>query len=199
MKARWAFLTAAVLCAAVSGSQAAQFTISTAPPPAADEITDGPSSQYELGMKFQTDVAGQILALRYWQPRLETGSHTGHLWTNDGSLLETVSFANEAPGWMEAELATPVDVLAGVTYIVSVNCNVYYPDTEHGLDASLVNGPIHSLVGANGVYADDAGTFPTNEWHNSNYYRDVVFQSAPEPGLMCMLALGGISLLRRRR
>ena len=36
------------------------------------------------------------------------------------------------------------------------------------------SGPLHSVVGSNGVYGLSAGTFPTNSYNNGNYFVDVV-------------------------
>ena len=202
MKTTWAILAALVLGAAVSSARAAQYSIMALTAPPTLEATDGPGVSYELGTKFQSDVAGQILALRYWQPALETGSHLGNLWTSSGTLLESVAFSNEAAGWMQATLATPVNIQAGSIYVVSVNANVYYADTDFGLSNSLVNGPIHTIAdNDNGVFSQPPDTFPTDVFNNTNYYRDVVFQPAvvPEPATIGMLALGGVLLVRRRR
>jgi hypothetical protein len=41
------------------------------------------------------------------------------------------------------------------------------------LGTGLSDGPLSAVVdGANGVFADAAGTFPTQSWANSNYFVD---------------------------
>ncbi|MBR8841028.1 MAG: DUF4082 domain-containing protein, partial [Stigonema ocellatum SAG 48.90 = DSM 106950] len=97
-------------------------TIFTNQTPSSPNATDGTS--YELGLKFQSAKAGQITAIRYWKAASETGSHVGRIWSSTGSVLASVSFANEtASGWQQQALATPLNIVANTTYVVSVNVN----------------------------------------------------------------------------
>jgi hypothetical protein len=50
--------------------------------------------------------------------------------------------------------------------------------TNGGLASQVVNGNLSSVVGNNGVYGT-TGTFPTNSWQGSNYFRDFVFIASP--------------------
>lgn len=155
---------------------AAAETIFTTQTPAG-EFTDGVS--YEMGMKFQTAVAGKITAIRYWKAPSEAATgHTGHLWDASGNLLATVNFAGEtASGWQQQALATPVTIQANTTYVVSVNIVSYYVATVSGLATSIVNGNLSSVAdGQNGVFGN-AGSFPTSSFNNTNYFRDVVFET----------------------
>ena len=40
--------------------------------------------------------------------------------------------------------------------------------------SSVVNGPLRSVVGSNGVYGLAAGDFPSFSYNSSNYWTDVV-------------------------
>ncbi|MEK7152785.1 MAG: DUF4082 domain-containing protein, partial [Patescibacteria group bacterium] len=50
----------------------------------------------ELGVKFTTDVSGFIKGIRFYKGSLNTGTHTGALWTNTGTLLSTATFTSES-------------------------------------------------------------------------------------------------------
>jgi hypothetical protein len=165
----------------VSGANVtgANFAISeslfTTQTPALTGKTDG--ANLELGMLFQSDIAGQITGIRFWKDASETGAHTGNIWSSTGTLLATVAFSNEtASGWQVQSLATPLTIAANTTYVVSVNTgNTYYVDTYSGLASKVTNLDLSSVVTTNnGVYGT-SGTFPTSSYSNSNYFRDVVF------------------------
>jgi len=138
---------------------------------------------YELGMKFQSNKAGQITAIRYWKASSETGTHVGRIWSSTGSLLTSVTFSNEtASGWQRQALSTPLNIQANTIYVVSVNVNRYYPLTQNGLTSSVVNGDLSSVAdGNNGIYNTSPGSFPSNSWQNTNYYRDIVFVASNNP------------------
>ena len=62
-----------------------------------------------LGVKFQSDVAGYITGIRFYKGPSNTGTHVGHLWTASGALLATATFTNEtASGWQQVNFANPV-------------------------------------------------------------------------------------------
>jgi hypothetical protein len=141
----------------------------------AGSYDDGP---YEMGMKFQAATAGQVLSIRYYKDPSETGVHTGRIWSAAGVQLASVPFANEsASGWQTATLTTPLALATNTTYVVSVNSNSRYDATNIGLGTPINNGDLSAVVdGANGVYGAP-GAFPTKSYWNSNYFRDLVFQS----------------------
>ena len=134
--------------------------------------TDGP---YELGVKFQASKAANVSSIRYYRANGESGSHTGHIWSANGTLLASVVFSNEtASGWQTANLANPLPITANTTYVVSVNSNTGYAVTDNALATRVTNGILSTVAdGANCVYGT-AGKFPTQSWNNSNYFRDVV-------------------------
>ena len=64
----------------------------------------------EVGVRFQTSIAGTVTALRYYKPaQSPVGTKSGHLWSAAGALLASVNFTGEtASGWQTATLAQPV-------------------------------------------------------------------------------------------
>ena len=100
----------------------------------------------------------------------------GRIWSSTGTLLASVTFTAEtASGWQQQALSTPLAVQANTTYVVSVNVASNFAFTDGGLATSIVNGDISSVSdGANGVFGSPFA-FPTNSFHSSNYFRDIVF------------------------
>jgi hypothetical protein len=160
-----------------SGDSYSVFTTQT---PAIPNITDNRVA-YELGMKFKSSQAGVITAIRYYKaPSEAAGGHTGRIWSSSGTVLATVTFSGEtSSGWQTATLSTPLAISANTTYVVSVNIKTHYVATNNGLQNAISNGPLSSIAGpANGVFGN-SGSFPTESWQASNYFRDVVFTPSP--------------------
>lgn len=153
--------------------------------PAIPNATDG--TTYEMGMKFRASIGGQITKIRYYKASSETGSHTGRIWSAAGTELASVVFTGEtSSGWQEQALATPLDITANTTYVVSVNVNSHYVATGSGLSSSVVNGYLSTVAdGANGVFGA-IGTFPTGSFSNGNYFRDVVFLGPDVDGAIAL-------------
>jgi hypothetical protein len=145
-----------------------------------NDVVNGGDASYELGMRFRSDVAGQVTAIRYWKAPDETGIHVGHIWSDDGEELRSVVFTDDGgSGWKVAVLRHPLDISPGVTYVVSVNLNHYYVQTVGGLSGSVVNGHLMSATGSNGV-AGLTWLFPQGPgYEHSNYFRDIVFVPSP--------------------
>jgi hypothetical protein len=160
----------------VSFSASDPETLFTTQTPAITGASDGSNVNYELGTLLQSDIAGQITAIRFWKDANETGTHTGHIWSSSGTLLATVTFTSEtASGWQVQNLTTPLAITANTSYVVSVNTgNTYYVATTSGLASKVTNVDLSTVVGNNGVFAS-AGSFPTGSWESTNYFRDVVF------------------------
>lgn len=153
------------------------------PPPAI--FSDSDTSAVELGVKFQTGVAGCITGLRFYKGGTSnTGPHVGHLWTENGQLLATATFSNESSsGWQQATLATPVSVDPGTTYVASYHApGGHYSVNDGYFGTAVDSGDLTALAdGAsddNGVYAyGPPGSFPTRGYLQSNYWVDVVFRA----------------------
>jgi hypothetical protein len=136
----------------------------------------GNDNSYELGTCLASTVSGSITAVRFWKVAGETGVHTGKIWDDSGDLLASVTFTGEsASGWQQQTLGTPLAIQANTPYVVSVNTGgKLYADTNYGLQTQIVNGTLYSIVGDNGLFGAP-GSFPTNSYQDSNYFRDVVF------------------------
>ena len=62
----------------------------------------------ELGVKFRSDVAGEIVGIRFYKASANTGTHVGNLWTDSGTLLASAAFSGETvSGWQEVRFAAP--------------------------------------------------------------------------------------------
>jgi hypothetical protein len=137
----------------------------------------------ELGVKFRSDVSGYITGIRFYKSAANTGLHTANLWTSNGIRMATATFANEsATGWQEVRFASPVFVVANVTYVASYHA----PNGRYSLDdgyfaaGGVDNGPLHAPragTSGNGVYRYGPGGFPDLTWGGSNYWVDVVFDT----------------------
>ncbi len=63
----------------------------------------------ELGVKFRSDVAGDVTGLRFYKGPDNTGTHVGHLWTGSGHPARgrRRSPARAASGWQEVQFDAP--------------------------------------------------------------------------------------------
>jgi hypothetical protein len=145
-------------------------------------VRENDGSGLELGMRFRSTQNGFITAIRYYKPAGTTGTHTGHLWTNSGTLLASVTFTGESSsGWQQASLGSPVSITANTTYVVSYfSPSGDYAVTNPYFTTAVTNGPLRGLAngedGANGVYRyTSTSAFPNNNYGTSNYWVDVVF------------------------
>lgn len=167
---------------AVTGS-ATSSTFSVFPPDAVPAVVSEPDQQpVEVGMKFRTSIPGFVSGVRFYKGSLNTGTHSGSLWTNSGVLLARVSFSSETPaGWQQANFTTPVAILANTTYVISYHAPFgrYSMSVGQFSGSGVDSGPLHALRdgedGANGVYKYGAGDFPAETWQSTNYWVDVVF------------------------
>ena len=173
----WTFSTAAaVQCPCTIWPDSAQPSVASANDP----------SPVNVGVKFTSDLNGQIAGIRFYKGPGNTGTHVGDLWTSSGTLLGQVTFSNEtASGWQEEDFSTPVQVTAGTTYVASY----FAPDGSFAYDSAAFasagadNPPLHALPspasGGNGVYVyAGAPAFPTGSYNATNYWVDVVFTAS---------------------
>jgi hypothetical protein len=146
-------------------------------------VDSGDSSAVELGVRFRSDVAGNITGIRFYKASTNTGTHIGNLWTNTGTLLGTATFTQEsASGWQTVSFGTPVAITPNTTYVASFFAPAahYSADSNYFAAAGFDNAPLHALQtgidGANGVYNyGTSSTFPTSTFQATNYWVDVVF------------------------
>ena len=136
----------------------------------------------EVGVKFRSDVAGSVTGVRFYKSELNTGAHTGSLWSSSGVLLATGAFTNEtASGWQQLTFATPVTIAPNTTYIASYHTNTgFSADVGYFVTHGADNAPLHALQsgvdGPNGVYVyGSGGQFPSKGSPGQNYWVDVTF------------------------
>ncbi|WP_018479282.1 DUF4082 domain-containing protein [Pontibacter roseus] len=139
----------------------------------------------QLGMKFRSSVNGFVTGVRFYKQSGNTGTHTGQLYSGSGALLASVVFQNEtASGWQEAAFSSPVAVTAGTTYVITYHSSAgHYSANDNGFSQAIVNGPLRGLAngesGRNGVYRyTNTPAYPTSNYQASNYWVDVVFNTA---------------------
>jgi hypothetical protein len=125
-----------------------------------------------------------ITGVRFYKGNGNTGTHIGHLWKSDGTLLASVTFTGETgSGWQQANFSAPVAVTKGTTYIVS-----YYAPNGHysvdpnyftygGVDTGVIRASSNAEAGGNGLYSYGSDALPTNSYNATNYGVDVVFTS----------------------
>ena len=131
--------------APVAPLSASPVTVFTNQTPADPNLTEGPTVDYDLGMRFTSAIPGQIQAIRYYKSPGETGSHTGRIWSSTGQLLASVTFTNEtASGWQQQTLSTPLAITADNTYVVSVNSNNHYASHVERIRHELRQRPADS-------------------------------------------------------
>ncbi|MFC7649843.1 DUF4082 domain-containing protein [Streptosporangium lutulentum] len=151
--------------------------------PSAGPVTASSSdtAPVEVGVKFRTTDAGVIRGVRFYKGALNTGTHTGNLWSASGQLLARATFTGETgSGWQQVNFATPVTVAANTTYIASYHTTSgRYSVTRPYFNEPYSSSPFVALAnaeGGNGVYAYSAtSTFPTNAYQATNYWVDVIF------------------------
>jgi Domain of unknown function (DUF4082) len=142
----------------------------------------GDTSPVELGTRFTATVPGQVLAIRFYKPASDVGPHTGSLWSaTDHRRLARVTFHQESPtGWQIAALSPPVELVAGLSYVVSYHAPAGgYAQSAAWFSRPSTVGPFLLPADA-GVYAYGDGGYPASSSRSSAYYVDLVF--SPDPG-----------------
>jgi hypothetical protein len=146
------------------------------------------TSSIEAGVKFKSDVAGTINAIRFYRNAVNTSGYTVHLWTSTGTLLASGRGTDgpDTPGWTEIKLSTPVAITANTVYVASYYSSNGQVSLDDGFfDGTAVNSlPLHApasaTVGGNGVFVScgsSDGCFPSETDGDQNYWVDVVFVS----------------------
>ncbi|MBE8470404.1 DUF4082 domain-containing protein [Streptomyces justiciae] len=156
--------------------------------PATTDMTADPNS-VELGTRFTSSAAGWITGVTFYKGTGNTGTHTGSLWTDSGTLLASGTFTNEtATGWQTLTFATPVAVTADTAYVVSYHAPNGHYAVDGGYFASAhqsypLTGTADTTAHHNGLYkygADSA--FPTGSYGSANYWVGPVFTATDPSG-----------------
>ena len=152
------------------------------------QVDSNDANAIEVGVRFRADVAGLIRGVRFYKADTNTGTHTGSLWTNAGTLLATATFTGEtASGWQQVTFGAPISVSANTTYVASYHSNTghYSSDSFYFGKSGIDQSPLHALAtgvdGANAVYVYGASAFPTQTFNAPNYWVDAVYDNgAPD-------------------
>jgi hypothetical protein len=155
---------------------AARFFTPTSSPATPD---GGPDSAVEIGVRFTPSVNGTISSILFYKNSNNTGTHTAHLWSSNGTELGSGTFTAEtSSGWQQFNFDSPISVVAGQAYVASYFCrNGHYSDDQYFFNVPLSNQYLIAPVAA-GVYSytsESGGAFPVSVWFNSNYWVDVLF------------------------
>jgi hypothetical protein len=165
--------------------------------PAIVNTTD--ASAVELGVRFQTSVAGSVSGIRFFKSSQDTGVHTGELWTSTGTRLATATFSNEtASGWQSVRFSSPVSLTPGATYVASYHTNVgHYSVSPNYFTNNVTSGPLTALATGNGVYTYNSNiAFPANTYSGENYWVDVMFNPSTANGTPVAGDDGGLTATR---
>lgn len=151
----------------------------------------GDPKSVEVGVKFRSTQSGYITAIRFYKGSGATGTHSGHLWRTDGTLLREAVFTNEtASGWQQVAFSAPVAIEANTTYVASYFASAgNYSASRLFFVNPVINGPLKALAegedGSNGVYKYTAEpALPTSTYESNNYWVDIVFTTDPGPDVI---------------
>lgn len=144
--------------------------------------SESDNAAIEVGTKFRSSVATTVTGVKFYKGSGNTGTHTGSLWSSTGTRLATVTFTGETTtGWQTAAFATPVNIAANTTYVVSYFApkGHYAVDEGYFANSAATNGTLTALKngtdGNNGVYRyGSSSAFPNSSYNASNYWVDVV-------------------------
>jgi len=153
-------------------------------------VNTSDAKSVEVGVKFQSAVAGYVTGVNFYKGSKNTGTHTGSLWSASGSLLASGTFTGEsASGWQTLTFSSPVAITANTTYIASYHAPVgYYSSSGAYFTSAITSYPLTALqstsTSGNGLYLYEAGSTqpPSNSFNATNYWVDVSFTTTPPSG-----------------
>ena len=154
--------------------------------PARTAVTDDPNS-LELGTRFQSSASGWVTGVTFYKGATNTGTHTGSLWSTDGTLLASGTFTTEsATGWQTMTFATPVAISADTAYVVSYHA----PNGNYAVDGGYFGSAHKSYpltatadisTAHNGLYRYGSDVaFPNGSYGSANYWVGPIF-TADDP------------------
>ena len=136
-----------------------------------------------LGTRFSSSLAGDLTKVCYYKGGGQVPSSTMKVWTNTGTLLDTVSmpFMDTATeGWHIATLSSPIAISAATNYVVSYNnfddgsaaCWTAFQYAGYAREEGVVQSPVlGGLYDING----DPDVFPATA-AGDHYMADVVIE-----------------------
>jgi Domain of unknown function (DUF4082)/Bacterial Ig-like domain/Bacterial Ig domain/Secretion system C-terminal sorting domain len=154
-----------------------------APAPTVGTLRDN-TGGIVLGMKFRAFANGVVTGIRFYKNSGNTGTHTGLLYSNTGTLLAQATFTGEtASGWQQVNFSTPVNITGDQTYVAAyLSGSGFYSASDGYFTQPISSGPLTALAdgvdGANGIYVySNTPAFPTNSYQQSNYWVDLIYNS----------------------
>ena len=114
------------------------------------------SSPVTLGVKFSSDVAGNVSGVRFYKgSSSNNGTHIGLLYTASGSVLAQATFTAETQsGWQTVTFPTPVAIAANTTYVAAYFTTSGYAITPQYFTSKAVNNaPLHAPQSGGGALA----------------------------------------------
>jgi subtilase family serine protease len=144
-----------------------------------------PGQTFELGVQFESNVAGEVSGVLFYKQRGMTGTNVGHLWSSNGTLLASATFTNEtASGWQKVSFSKPVSIVANSYYTVSYTTGspLFYYESGYFANGGVTNGnltapsstDINGTILDNGVY-NYGGDFPIASQSSANFWTDLMF------------------------
>jgi len=135
----------------------------------------GAGATWEQGTRFSSAADGYITQVCFYKAAGESGSHTGHIWSDTGGRLLDVPFFNEtASGWQcQSPQSGPFRVTPGTKYWVTYNINNVVAKTFNVFGSPIVKDPLTAWGSA---YSTPGGSFPTTG-STSNLFADIKFNS----------------------
>jgi hypothetical protein len=122
-------------------------------------INQSPATAYAY--RFTPTVNGQITALGRYIGSGTTGNTSLRLYNSTGTVLSSPNPVVVSPssGWQWTTLGTPINVSAGTSYSVAVDCspNLWYTTVDTGSYSYPIN---RGNITITGCYYDFAGTWP---------------------------------------
>ena len=182
-------VVALLLCLSFALSIPAQtesfWTTSTVPANA----TGNDNSSVEVGLRFSSNMAGNVTGARVYCATNSSGTHTVHLWNSKGTSLGTATLP-ACSGWTAVNFASSVAITAGTTYTISYHTTEYPWNTEF-FTGAVTSGNLTAPANA-GVYVyGKSPAYPSSTWEASNYWVDVLF--TPTTGTPTYTISGTIS------
>ncbi|MEU4806824.1 DUF4082 domain-containing protein [Actinosynnema sp. NPDC023587] len=139
--------------------------------PVFDQVLDPDREPVELGLEFQVDRPGTITGVT-----VDRGTHTGpirtRLWTGGGDLVADALSGSPGTGREWVDFPTPIPVHPGQDYVVSYfsDRSWGYRASENYFTATILQAPFIVEPGAGVYHYGVHGGFPTETWHDSNYW-----------------------------
>ena len=158
----WSFTTAAQTFSLFTTTQA----------PTSANSANGLPLPYTVGVRFTSNRAGKVTAIRYYATSANTGT-TVSLWNATGTTrLATATTAGTGTGWRTATFAAPVNIAAGTTYVASYYAPAgRFAQTSGTFSSAYSSGPL--TVAASGSRNVVGNSFPTGT-STANYWVDVL-------------------------